>query len=258
VTILGSMATASSQIQVGGSALSLLPGAKALLFGSDFPPGIAGFLFDIPISEQVRLNAQITDHYTEKNVSGQDHVAFEPSRITLTGLVSELVYSKSAIEAYVQQVIDRLTPLGILSPSQSQSAQRYLSEASRLKSAVTSAVGQLSSLAGMFSGDYGKSNQQKAYITLTTMYENRALITVETPWKTFENMIIENLTFEQDETTKDVSTVTAVFKEIRFFSVAEKWGQLVGRIAAQKADVSDKGPAKGQDSSILYQQTFGQ
>ena len=246
MSFLASAAATSSAIQVGGSALSLVAAGKALLFGNDLPAGIAGFVFDIPVNEHVQLAAQITDHYTEKNVASQDHIAFEPTRITLTGIVAELMYSKSALEEYVQQVLDRLSPLGILTPEQSLSAQQHLSEVSRLKSAATSAIGQLSSLAGMFSGKFGKTNQQKAYITLTEMYNNRSLLTVETPWKTFENMAIESLSFEQDESTKEMTTVTATFKELRFFSVIEKWGKLAGRIAAQKADTADKGPSKGK------------
>lgn len=246
MSFLGSAAAASSAIQVGGSALSLVSAGKALLFGPDLPPGIAGFVFDIPVNEQVQMAAQITDHWLETNVAVQDHIAFEPIKINLVGIIAELIYTKSALEAYLQQVLDRLTPLGVLTPEAAQSAQKYLSEASRLKSAVTSAIGQLGDLAGMFSDGYGKNNQQKAYIALTDMYKNRAILTVETPWKTFDSMAIVSLSFEQDESTKEMTTVTASFKEMRFVMIKTMAGKLAGRIKAQKADTANKGNSKGK------------
>jgi len=246
MSFLASAAAASSVIQVGGSALSLIPGAAALIFDDETKPGIAGFVFDIPISEQLQLNSQITDHWLEDNSAIQDHIALEPVRITLTGEVGELIHSKTALETYAQEVLDRLGPLGVLTPEQSLSAQRHLSEVSRLKSAATTALNQLDSLAGMFSDSFGKNYQQEAYLTLSEFRDKRGILTVETPWKTFKNMVIESLTFEQDESTKDVTTITATFKQIRLVETQTIAGELLGRIKEQKSDVADKGVSKGK------------
>lgn len=66
---------------------------KAIVRPNNPPPGIAGFLFDIPGDEWVELNSQITDHYTELNTSIQDNIALEPERVTLRGVVAELTNS---------------------------------------------------------------------------------------------------------------------------------------------------------------------
>jgi len=259
MSYLGSAAAASSTIAVGGSALSLIPAARALFSSEDFPAGIAGFLFDLPINDNVTLAAQISDHWLETNVAVQDHIAIEPLKITLTGIVAELIYTKSAIETYIQQVLDRLSPLGILTPAQSISAKKYLSEASRLKSAVSSAIGQLSDLAEVFSDTYGKNKQQKAFDTLSNFFENRAILTVETPWKTFKSMAIVSLSFEQAEDTKEMTTITASFKEMRFVETTVKKEKLAGRIAKQKEPMADKGKAKGSSVALsLAQGVFGQ
>lgn len=44
--------------------------------------GIAGFKFHVPESEQVNMESDITDHYTDSNSVIQDHIARRP--ITLT------------------------------------------------------------------------------------------------------------------------------------------------------------------------------
>lgn len=252
MSFLASAAAASSAIQVGGSALSLVSAGKALLFRDKLQPGIAGFIFDIPINEQVQFSSQIPDHYLETNVAVQDHISLEPTKITLTGLVGELIFSKSGIETYLQQVLDRLAPLGVLTPEQSETAARYLSEFSRFQSAVESAIGQLDNLAGMFLDGFGKTKQQKAFYILTQLRDSRAILTVETPWKTFESMAIESLSFEQDESTKDMTTITVTFKEMRFVETKSLKGELKGRIEAQKAEVSNKGNAKGESVALSF------
>lgn len=74
------------------SSLSTLD-QKAIIRPNNPPPGIAGFLFDIPEDEWVELASVITDHYVENNTAVQDNIALEPERVTVRGLVAELVMS---------------------------------------------------------------------------------------------------------------------------------------------------------------------
>ena len=256
MSLVGTLAQTSSVLQIGGSALSLVGATKALV-SSSTPRGIAGFLFDIPMGERVTLTSEITDHWTETNVSIQDHMAIAPAKIQISGIVAELVYTKDKVEKYVAEVLARLAPLGILSPVVSQSAQKYLSEYSRLSSALSSTLKQYNDLESVFTGDPAKNNQQKVFEKFESYLNNRALLTVETPWKTYENMALESVTFEQDDSTKDQSTVTLVFKQINAVSTTAAIGQLSGRYAAQISDTADKGTATGTkvDQSVASQLT---
>ncbi len=247
---VGILAGVNSKVQAGGAALSLITATRALIgFGNDgdLPEGIAGFLFDIPQSEEVSLQAQITDHFTQENYAIQDHIAISPIKITLTGEIGNLVFSENRFSQFVNTVLDRLGPLGVLSPQQSQSARQALSEINRLQSAAQSAVTQFRNLSDAFSPNpAGTDPQQRAYFKLQGMFNSRSIISVQTPWKTFPSMAIESLSFSQDEETKDKSTITAVFKEIRTVQVSFTFGQLQGRIAAQAAPTTEKGPAKAE------------
>lgn len=251
---VGLIAGASNGLQAGATGLSLITATKALISSSDkagFPPGISGFLFDIPQTEEINHQANITDHFTERNFTIQDHIAINPVKITLTGQIGDVVVTKSKLEQFTQQILDRLTPLGVLSPAQSQSARQALNEIQRLKSAATAVANQFNDIAGLFSDDAGQTAQQKAYNTLAGMFLNRKKLSVETPWGTFPDMAIESFSVSQDENSTNTTDITVTFKEIRTVSTRLTTGTLsqAERRQAQDAPVVDKGPAKG--ASIL-------
>jgi len=249
---VGLIAGASNGLQAGATGLSLITATKALITSgnsADFPPGISGFIFDIPQTEEINHQANITDHFTEDNFTVQDHIAISPIKITLTGQIGNIVQTKSKLEQFVQQTLDRLTPLGVLSPQQSQSARQSLNEIQRLKSAATAVVNQFNDIAGLFSDDAGKNPQQKAYNTLAGMFLNRQNVSVETPWGTFPSMAIESFSVSQDDQSTDTTDITVTLKEIRVVTTKITKGKLSERREAQAAPVSDKGTAKG--SSIL-------
>lgn len=250
MSVLNSVGLVTNGISAGASALSLVGLTKALVTPDNPPPGIAGFLFDIPETETVTHTAQITDNWVETNYAIQDHVAFEPVKITLTGKAAELVYKKSAAAKYIAQVIGRLGPLGVLQPSVSQKAAQYISEAERLFSAAESAVNEIGTLYDAVSGGQPKLNkQQKAFQTFETFFYGRARLTVQTPWKTYQNMIIETWSADQNAETVNESSFTVTFKQLKIVASEVNTGQLRGRIKAQKSEPVNLG--KQQGSSAL-------
>ena len=72
--------------------------------------GLGGFLFDAEGESTARLNAEITDHYTEDNRAVQDHIAIHPTRITLKGYVGEIVYTQPGQDqSFLQTAVQKLT-----------------------------------------------------------------------------------------------------------------------------------------------------
>jgi Tfp pilus assembly protein PilW len=59
-------------------------------------------------------------------------------------------------------------------------------------------------------------------------------------------MAIENLTFNQDETTKDMTTVTVTFKQINSIDVAATKVALAPVPASQRSEVKNQGNTKNQ------------
>lgn len=244
--VLASIGTASGNLSLAGSAISLAQATKSLIVGNDLPPGIAGFLFDIPETATVAHASQITDHWVEDNTSIQDHVAIEPIKITLTGKVAELVYTKTKAAAYADTVLNNLSALKLLEPGLSQSAAEHISAAEQLQQSAASVLKQAGTLTGLFQGSEANlNNQQKAYQYFKTLFESRALLTVETPFQTYQSMIIESFESLQDESTTTVSSFTINFKQLRTISVQVGTGKLQGRIKEQKSATVNKGQQQG-------------
>lgn len=265
MAVLNSISGVSNSILVGGSALTLIPAGVALISNiftsEDKRPvkGIDGFLFDINMTENATYSAQITDHYTEANYSIQDHAAFDPVKVTLTGKVAELVYTKKAGLAFLSAAIDRLSPLGVISPAMGTQARQYISAVDQLTSAVGSAKKVLNSIYDIFADDPSRNAQQKAFYVFEQMFLGRSLLSIETPWKTYKNMMIENWTADQSEESIYETTFTLTFKEMRFIGTETNVGTLVGRVEAQKAAPQDKGviPKSGSILTNIYDAVTG-
>ncbi len=248
MSLFSGVAAITKNVQIGSSALSLVSLGQALITpNDDLPEGIAGFKLDIVESDDLTLATQITDHYSEDNVALQDHIAIAPTVYTLTGLVGELFIEKTQAEEFGQAVLDRLQPLGVLSPAMSANAQRAFEAAKQAKQAADAAISTFNSLKDAISGSQPELNrQQKAYDYFEKLINGRALVSVQTPWKTFDNMAIESVNFNQDAASEDKSRVTVTVKQMRFVATETNAGTLFGRIDAQKAAEVNKGKQSGK------------
>ena len=250
MSVLDVISGASNKVNFGSAALSLVGMGAALFKTKESLPGIDGFLFDIPLNENVSYSAQITDHFTEDNSTIQDHVGIEPLKITLTGKIAELVYKKSEALAFLSAVIDRLTPLGVLSPEQAAKGQAAIASANQVISAAQTARKAFNSLTDIFSNEPYKNAQQRAYNVFEMLFLGRSIITVETPWKTFDSMIIESFTADQSEESTLETTFTVSFKQMRFVGTQVNTGRITGRIEQQKADVKKAGTERGGSTAV--------
>lgn len=251
MSLFSGTAAITKNVEIAGSALSLVSLGKAFIKPKkDIAPGINGFVFDITETDDLTLAANITDHYIEDNTTIQDHIAIAPVTYTLTGLVGELFIEKTKAEEFATAVLDRLQPLGVISPGLSASAQKALIAAEQVKQAADQAVETFNSLKAAIEGTQAQaqSRQQAAFDILEKMFSGRTLSTVVTPWKNLDNMAIESINFNQDATSRDFSRVTITMKQLRFVSTEINAGVLKGRIKQQKAGEVDQG--KRNDKSL--------
>lgn len=267
MSLLNTVAGGTNALVAGSSALGLVSSTQALLgFTKSQVRGINNFLFDIPTGEEIILTSQITDHFVENNYAVQDHIAMEPLRLRLTGIVAELVYTKDEFEKYANDVLDRLGPLGVLNPAGSQSTREYLAQYNRTKQAIDQSINMVKKTGASLLGLTAENKQQTAFNTLYEWWNLRStvldhetvkyrLLTVETPWVTLKNMAIETVNFTQDESTKDLSTVEITLKQIRFVNVVSRQGTINGR-AASGVGVKEKAVSQGKSGTVAY--TFGE
>lgn len=268
---------------------SLLSGAVQTTTGVELPD--AELIFNIIKTHRTSLNAQITDNYIENNTALQDHIAFSPIIVTLSGLVGEKVMPSAAAELQAQEQLltarafqnqilwgnagewwegltnpssplgNKLNTLGVLTPSTSNITQLA-------KNAVSQAYTSVRRYIGAFAGFFNRNtaslpmvnrsniqnpNLQYAYDVLQSTFYNRKACLIHTPWKTFQDMYIQSIEITQDE-MNHIMDVSVTFKQLKFASV--QYGKANEQVrasynAAAAADLENNG--KAQTNSILYE-----
>ena len=187
--------------------------------------GVSGFIFDIIGSEEMMLDSEITDHYTEDNNAIQDQVALRPEQFTLSGYVGEL--ATAVVNPYTN-ILTTLQAFGAVpamiaafSPQASQVYNRLSSIASNNQNIINKAA----NIYSLFSDLSTTTNkQQNAFQYFYQLWLNRQLCEVETPWGIFENMAIMNVRAKQDETTRVITDFSVTFKMIRFANTSTVTG----------------------------------
>ncbi len=181
--------------------------------------GISGFQFDVLADEEISLSSDITDHYTEDNNAIQDHIALRPVRFTLRGYVSEITSTTAMQSSQLLANIQTLVSLGGFLPQFSYQATVIYAKAAGLFAQATQVVNQAENFFNLFTNVNTTSNkQQEAYNYFVSMRDSRQLCQVETPWRVYENMAIEDIRVLSPENSRFVSDFSVTFKQLRFIT----------------------------------------
>lgn len=216
---------------------------QAIVRPNNPPLGIAGFLFDIPGDDEVRLRSQISDHFLEDNTSVQDNIALEPEVITLRGMIAELVYRAQPAAAQSQTPANALPILPDMQPPLTLTQQTAYDAAQPSTTNI-----QSDSLYAYFQthSNLGELNtrQSTTFGYFYQLWQGQQLLSVETPWGIWQNVAILDVRASQSSRTKYESDFTIVFKKIRFARTAVfEPGQLAGRNAMQAQPQTQDGNA---------------
>ncbi|MGE4515213.1 MAG: phage baseplate protein [Chryseobacterium sp.] len=227
--------------------------------------GISGFIFDIPDTESLNMQSDITDHFTEDNSFIQDHIVNLPITITLSGFIGELVYEKpDGVSGAAQEVQNRLETVeaytGDKTPQAIQNEQETIGQAQRAISAINQNIDRTQNTIELLEGDEGpeRTRQEKAYSKLYSLWTSKTIMTVQTPWRYFESMAITSISFSQDSTTQQISDITVSLKEFRTAetkTVSYDQDLFPAREEIQSSEEEDQGNVRGteRDSSFLFE-----
>lgn len=224
--------------------------------------GIAGFKFNIPEREQIRLQSDITDHYTDKNNAIQDHIAQKPIRITLTGLHGEYFYSVHQISDAIAKITPTLSLVKQFLPKLPNSAkQKLLKKYQNITNSdvvpealkPTTNINEVNGvdLFSLFQELYKlSSSQTRAYLFLKALWKSKAIFSVETTFERFDNMVVEDLSPMRTDTA-DITEFTITFKQVNFAQTEITTVEgAVGRLSAMLQPVNDKGIDKGKKVDV--------
>lgn len=262
-----SFATIAQSANSGISdARSYLDNKANTLLGIKSSKGISGFLFDIPDRDSIKVDWDVTDHFTESNSFLNDHKVKKPIIITLTGFVGELVFRAPAgVEGLVQEISNRLEVvdayLGDLTPGFVQDAQRVVQQAQSTISAINQTLDKAQNIIGFFEGEgLEETAQQKAFSELNALGDE-IILTVQTPWNFYDDMTIQSLSFTQDGESEQITDISVTLKQIRISeteTVDFDQDQFPIRELIQSGPEEDQGNIRGQEeSSSLLFKAFG-
>lgn len=215
--------------------------------------GIFGFVFDYEGESSATMQADITDHYAEDNTVINDHVALRPLRIQLKGFVSELILKKpEGLVGALDLIQNKLTTvpayLGDYTPGVISTIQKAITKTQNVVNTIDQSISRVKNIAGLFTKSTPPiSKQESAYLQLQAFYFARFPMLIETPYGSFNNMVIESLSFIQDESTKFWSDITVGFKQLNFVKEAQASpDKNINRFQQQTQEVIDKGKTQGK------------
>lgn len=223
--------------------------------------GIAGFKFHIQEQERIEFDSEITTHYVEDNRPVQDHIAHRPVMITVKGLQGEYFHSVNPIEDTLALVTPTMSLVKQFVPKVNnfvkQQKSKKLKEAknkNNKQSFVSKYINNFNNvdLFTIFQDLYKlKSAQTRAYYFFKALYKSKALISVETSWERYDNMVLKSMTPLRDNSL-DISDYTLTFQQINFVqSMVLDLKNTAGRTCQQIAQTQNKGTQKG-----TYKQTI--
>lgn len=236
--------------------------------------GIAGFKFHVPESEQVNMESDITDHYTDSNSVIQDHIARRPITLTFSGYQGEYFYSVNEIEDMLANVTPVLSLCKQFVPKLNaatiQTKQRWV-QAQETRQGLAAFYSSYdkniplsesfntvwNSLNGvdlfqLFQNIYKlKSAQTRAFLFFEALWKAEAVFSVETTWKRYDNMLIQKV-LPIRESNADITSFTVTFKQMNFAQTRfESLNNAVGRTRSQLAKQVNKGISKGSEAKAV-------
>jgi hypothetical protein len=239
---------------------------QAIIRPTNPPPGIAGFLFDVPDEEEINARADITDNFVEANFAVQDHIALKPEEYTVRGFVAELVAFQP--QAPATATTENQLPLNPnITPQFTLGAEETQALIDQIRDEQDETAGE-NTLWEFYTARSAappdETRQTRAFRYFHALMRARQLFTVETPWGFFYPVAIQHVRAAQGPETKGESTFALTFKVIRIAgAVTVAAGQLAGRAFQQSAAVTQNGTAgkvpiaEEQRQSLIYRFTHG-
>lgn len=206
---------------------------------------------DIIGNERVSMENDVTDHYVETNIAYQDQVSIKPVTYTISGEIGELVYYKNDNdESVLGAVPEKLTAIASFVPPTTAKVNQIRNKAikiSNMLNSVDNFANRMSKLSDV------SDMQTKAFNRLSELRAKRTPVNIKCPWGILTKFIITRLEFVQSDKTKDKTSITISFKEIKTTRVGEtlfEAERFNGIGKAINAPVVEKGQTTGSDIQI--------
>jgi hypothetical protein len=175
---------------------------------------IGNFIFDFVGNIRVQMQNNITTNLTESNKVMTDNISLQPLTITFDGYIGECFIDRANTG---QEIVNQTTKTAsiILGLLPQNTATKYLKN---LQMGVDYLYGVGKSVLKTLKNH---SYQIEGFNKLENMRNVQGTYTVVLPYRTFYNMAIKDLVFEQPANTKDYTHVSMTLQQILTFKVKQ-------------------------------------
>lgn len=179
-------------------------------------------LFQYEGENTALLESEITDYFSEANSVLNDNISLKPEVITVHGFVGELNDLAPQFPETIKFAYQKLYALSVFAPALSITAMNALNTLIATYQAANSVYGSVESALKFF-GLAGsttvngvaaeiQTKQQYFFFQFYYYWINRQMFKVQTPWATFDNMVIKSLRAIQSEETRMITDFEVTFK----------------------------------------------
>lgn len=225
------------------------------MFGNDEQDavGIGGFTTFAKIRENVSRTRQVPTTYLEDGSFVGDHIIRDPVSLSIKGQVSEIYLEPSALLEQIRTIEASVGAVAQYAPTRTRaqlskisslvgSAQSMADKADK----VVSDAQRIGKLVGLI--DKGKSNIETFIDEMEGFFYSDTLISIDAPFRTYENMSITFFSHERNAETESLS-FNIEAQEVRlaetlFIETAAK--NPASGTDGQTKGASDKGTQSGE------------
>lgn len=179
--------------------------------------GIDGFSFIVSNETKINFSNSITDYTLEDGTMVQSGIINQPEIYEISGKVGEL-FLKRPITDFVNNtpIQSGLNTISAFLPELSNQAQQYYNQVISATNKIDNIYNNIDKSFNFLEGlTEGKTNQQKAFETIKTIWKNKNLFSIQTYFGIFNNCVIEECSFTQSNSFYETD-INIRFKQMTF------------------------------------------
>ena len=221
--------------------------------------GIAGFTFHLRDDEEVSLESDITDHYTEANNPVQDSIVNRPVKVTLRGTIGEYIYTPAKTQDVWERLSEKLKKptkklitIASYLPVINNYTQQMFNTIKSQKNALNKVIDLGVDAFKMYRDiNIPKDKQSSAFLYFEALWQSKQVFTIQTPYRFYTNMAIQSVKAVQSGETTDRSDFEIMFKQINKVQTNDITASVLqGRLKQMASDYSKKAISRGKEVLI--------
>lgn len=186
--------------------------------------GIGGFNLDVRFDSSINFTMVAPENYVEDGSVINDHIVNDPITLSISGEVAD-IHLKPMFDDFLLETIREKVQFKVINTVLTkQQQQKIQGVVDKISNAVKS-VNKGFDIYNRFINrnepiSKVRTLQDYFFDFLESNYINKKLITIEMPFRNYENMLITSLTITKDNSTNQKLKYSLSAKEIRFAKIA--------------------------------------